>query len=274
MNQQTFSSQANFEKYGRKNRREMFLEEMELVVPWAELQALIEPHYAKAGNGRQPVGLAIMLRIYFLQQWFNLSDPGVEEALYESSVLLRFVGVDLGRAAAPDKTTICRFRHLLEKHELGRAMLHQVNEHLATKGHQDRDRHHRGRNDYPCAFVEQERETGARPGDAPDAQRLAMVLWAEGAHRHRLEDQRGAFGMYVCGIGIGLPYAAAPAAWRGVQGVPLHGRRPVRGDPGVGRRRLSGPDRSDPPSRCARPGHDLPQNQIQEPRRRDTKEEE
>jgi IS5 family transposase len=80
------------------------------------------------------VGLAIMLRVYFLQQWFNLFDPGVEEALYESSVLRRFVGVDLGRAAAPDETTICRFRHLLEKHELGGAMLDQVNEHLATKG--------------------------------------------------------------------------------------------------------------------------------------------
>jgi IS5 family transposase len=107
---------------------------MERVVPWAELQALIEPHYAKAGNGRRPVGLSILLRIYFLQQWFNLSDPGVEEALYESSVLRRFTGVDLGRAAAPDETTICRFRHLLEKHELGGAMLDRVNEHLASKG--------------------------------------------------------------------------------------------------------------------------------------------
>ena len=134
MNEQTFSSQAGFEKYGRKSRRELFLDEMERVVPWAELQALIEPHYAKAGNGRRPVGLTILLRIYFLQQWFNLSDPGVEEALYESSVLRRFTGVDLGRAAAPDETTICRFRHLLEKHELGGAMLERVNEHLASKG--------------------------------------------------------------------------------------------------------------------------------------------
>ena len=95
---------------------------------------MIEPDYAKAGNGRQPVGLAIMLRIYFLQQCFNLSDPGVEEALYESSVLRRFVSVDPGRVAAPDETTIYRFRHLMEKHELGGAMLDQVNEHLASKG--------------------------------------------------------------------------------------------------------------------------------------------
>lgn len=134
MNQQTFSSQAGFEKYGRKSRRELFLDEMEVVVPWVELQAPIEPHYAKAGNGRRPVGLAIMLRVYFLQQWFNLSDPGVEEALYESPVLRRFSGVDLGRASAPDETTICRFRHLLEKHELGGAMLERVNEYLATRG--------------------------------------------------------------------------------------------------------------------------------------------
>ena len=89
----------------------MFLDEMERVVPWSELQALVEPCYAKAGNGRQPVGLSIMLRIHFAQQWFNLSDPGAEEALYESPALRRFAGVDLGRAAAPDETTICRYLH-------------------------------------------------------------------------------------------------------------------------------------------------------------------
>ena len=82
MKQQSLASQAAFEKYGRKSRRELFLDEMERVVPWAELSALVEPHYAKAGNGRRPVGLAIMLRTYFLQQWFNLSDPGVEEACH------------------------------------------------------------------------------------------------------------------------------------------------------------------------------------------------
>src|ERR1700712_5351261 len=79
MKQQTFASQSSFEKYGRKSRRELFLDEMELVVPWSELQALVEPNYPKAGNGRRPVGLSIMLRTYFMQQWFNLSDPGVVE---------------------------------------------------------------------------------------------------------------------------------------------------------------------------------------------------
>ena len=134
MNQRTFASQAEFQKYGRKSRRELFLDEMERIVPWSGLLALVRPHYAVAGNGRRPVGLEIMLRTYFVQQWFNLSDPGVEEALYESPVLQRFVGVDLGAAPAPDETTICRFRHLLEKHDLCGMMLDAVNIHLEAKG--------------------------------------------------------------------------------------------------------------------------------------------
>ena len=128
------ASQVGFEKYSRKSRRELFLDEMEKVVPWSALESLVRPHYAKAGNGRQPVGLSIMLRTYFVQQWFNLSDPGVEELLYESSAVRRFVGVDLGIAAAPDETTILRFRHLLERHDLGGLMLDAVNVHLEAKG--------------------------------------------------------------------------------------------------------------------------------------------
>ena len=134
MRQRSLASQSVFERYGRKSRRELFLDEMEQVVPWAELLALVEPHYAKAGKGRQPVGLSIMLRSYFVQQWFNLSDPGVEELLYESPAVCRFVGVDLGVAPAPDETTVLRFRHLLEKHSLGGQMLETVNEHLESKG--------------------------------------------------------------------------------------------------------------------------------------------
>jgi IS5 family transposase len=134
MKQQSLASQAVFEKYGRKSRRELFLDEMEKVVPWSALESLVRPHYAKAGNGRQPVGLSIMLRTYFVQQWFNLSDPGVEELLYESPVIRRFIGVDLGIAAAPDETTVLRFRHLLEKHDLGGMMLEAVNVHLEARG--------------------------------------------------------------------------------------------------------------------------------------------
>jgi transposase, IS5 family len=134
MRQQTLGAQAGFEKYARKSRRELFLEEMEQVVPWAKLEGLVGPHYPKGENGRPPVGLGIMLRIYFVQQWFNLSDPGVEEALYDSPALRRFAKVDLGRAAAPDETTICKFRHLLEEQDLGGGMLEAVNLHLEARG--------------------------------------------------------------------------------------------------------------------------------------------
>jgi IS5 family transposase len=134
MRQQTLASQASFEKFGRKGKRELFLDQMEQVVPWPSLLALVEPYYPKAGNGRQPVGLAVMLRTYFLQQWFNLSDPGMEEAFYDSAALRRFAGVDLGMAAAPDETTILRFRHLLERHQLCGKMLDAVNLYLDSKG--------------------------------------------------------------------------------------------------------------------------------------------
>jgi IS5 family transposase len=125
---------TGFERYAKKTRRAEFLEEMELVVPWAELVALVEPHYPKAGNGRRPVGVERMLRMYFLQQWFNLSDPAVEEALYDSPLMREFVGIDLGREAVPDETTVCKFRHLLEEHQIGAVMLATVNEHLQEKG--------------------------------------------------------------------------------------------------------------------------------------------
>jgi IS5 family transposase len=123
-----------FERYTKKTRREVFLEEMEQVVPWRELGALIEPHYPKPGNGRPPVGVERMLRMYFLQQWFNLSDPAVEEALYDSPVMRQFVGIDLGQEPAPDETTVCKFRHLLEEHKLGEKILGAVNLHLQARG--------------------------------------------------------------------------------------------------------------------------------------------
>jgi IS5 family transposase len=125
---------TGFERYRKKTRRAQFLEEMEQVVPWAKLCALIEPHYPKVGGGRPPVGVERMLRIYFLQQWFNLSDPAVEEALYDSVVMRDFVGIDLGREPVPDETTVCKFRHLLEEHALGGEMLETVNLHLQSRG--------------------------------------------------------------------------------------------------------------------------------------------
>jgi len=112
LQQRTLAMGNGFERYAKKTRRAEFLEEMELVVPWAELVALVEPHYPKAGNGRRPVGLERMLRVYFLQQWFNLSDPAVEEALYDSPLMREFVGIDLGHEPVPDETTVCSKKEL------------------------------------------------------------------------------------------------------------------------------------------------------------------
>ena len=133
MDQLTFAA-GTFEPYRKPTRREKFLGEMDRVVPWAELSAVIEPHYPKAGNGRPPIGLERMLRIYFLQQWFNLSDPAAEESLYDSRAMRDFVGIDLGQESAPDETTICKFRHLLEKHQLGKKLFKEVGRYLQTQG--------------------------------------------------------------------------------------------------------------------------------------------
>ena len=117
MKQTTFASAA-WDKKGKVTRRERFLGEMDQVVPWAPMVALIEPHYPKAGNGTQPMPLERMLRIHFMQQWFNLSDPAMEDALYDSESMRRFAGIELVDDAIPDESTILRFRHLLERHGL------------------------------------------------------------------------------------------------------------------------------------------------------------
>ena len=119
--QRTFAGLAWSQKK-KVTRREQFLAEMDAVIPWARLVALIEPHYPKAGRGRPPLGIEKMLRVYFLQQWFNLSDPQAEEALYDSEAMRRFAGVELSEDVIPDETTVLRFRHLLEQHQLTEAM--------------------------------------------------------------------------------------------------------------------------------------------------------
>ena len=116
-NQRTFASLA-WNGKGKVTRRERFLAEMDAVIPWSRLVRLIEPHYPKAGQGRQPLGVEKMLRIYFLQQWFNLSDPQAEDAIYDSESMRRFARVELGDEVVPDESTILRFRHLLEQHGL------------------------------------------------------------------------------------------------------------------------------------------------------------
>ena len=120
----------------KQTRRERFLAEMDAVVPWRRLLGLIEPHYPKAGlkGGRPPMPLETMLRVYFLQNWYALSDPMAEETLYDSEAMRRFAGIELGDDRIPDETTILNFRHLLERHELTEAIFAAVNTHLADRG--------------------------------------------------------------------------------------------------------------------------------------------
>jgi len=124
-----------FEKFRKKTRKEQFLEDMETIIPWKELCEAIEPFYPNpTGAGRRPVGIERMLRIHFLQHWFNLSDPAAEEALYDSRSMRRFVGIDLGEEPVPDETTICKFRHLMERHNLGDRLFYLVNHYLKENG--------------------------------------------------------------------------------------------------------------------------------------------
>ncbi|TDQ36788.1 IS5 family transposase, partial [Tepidicella xavieri] len=127
---------TGFELRAKRTRKRAFLEQMDRVVPWAELVALIEPYAPKAGpkGGRPPFAVEKLLRIHFLQQWFGLSDPAVEEALYDTPLLASFVGLDLGVDVVPDESTILRFRHLLEQHGLSQRILETVNRILTERG--------------------------------------------------------------------------------------------------------------------------------------------
>jgi IS5 family transposase len=136
MKQQTLAMAADqtFENYRKPTRRDELLKTMELIVLWSSLCAVIEPHYPKAGNARSPIGLQHMLRIHFVQHWFNLADMACEEALYDSASLRRFVGIDLGREPVPDSTSITKFRKLLNDNKLGVALFAQVGKELQARG--------------------------------------------------------------------------------------------------------------------------------------------
>jgi len=131
---QTTLAATGFERHGRSTRKAEFLARMEALMPWAEFCALIEPHYPKAGNGRPPVGLERMLRMYCIANWFNLADEACEESLYDTPVFREFCHIDLGRERVPDATTLLHFRHLLEAHQLGTALFAKVGELLLKHG--------------------------------------------------------------------------------------------------------------------------------------------
>src|ERR1700712_6063263 len=128
--------QANlgFDLTTKRTRKREFLDEMNRVVPWAELVALVTPHAPDGKRGRPPFAVETMLRIHFMQQWFTLSDPAMEEALHDTPLFKEFAGLDNWNTALPDETTILRFRHLLEKHRLAEHLLRVVNDLLGRKG--------------------------------------------------------------------------------------------------------------------------------------------
>lgn len=133
MKQQSFATLA-YQNKKIVTKREAFLKEMEQVVPWSRLLKLIEPHYPKKGNGRPPIPMEVMLRIYFLQQWYALSDPAAEEALYDMESIRRFSLLELGEDVIPDETTILNFRRLIEKHDLSVTMFNDINAYLVDRG--------------------------------------------------------------------------------------------------------------------------------------------
>jgi IS5 family transposase len=133
MKQTTFASMV-YENKKKETRREKFLREMNRAIPWNRLVSLIEPYYPKAGNGRHPMPLEQMLRIYFMQQWYSLSDPAMEDSLYDIESMRRFANIELGEDPVPDETTILHFRRLLEQHQLTAKLLEDVNAFLEEKG--------------------------------------------------------------------------------------------------------------------------------------------
>src|SRR5438876_7336302 len=219
MKQRTLAMMTGFEQYTRKTRRAIFLEEMEQVVPWGELCALVAPHYPQPGKGRRPVGVERMLRIYFLQQWFNLSDPAVEEALYDSVVMRQFVGIDLGCEPVPDETTVCKFRHLLEEHQLGEQILGQVNLHLRSWTRPSCTHPLRPRTGSSSAIRRCTRRRRANNGVCHEHERKLVMLYQrwETASRSRLT-----------GAGFKPPCAAAFKRRGGERPRKRHGQNGVR----------------------------------------------
>jgi len=134
MKQMTLATGTGFELHARPTRKAEFLAKMESLMPWSALCALVDPHYPKAGNGRPPIGLERMLRMYWVANWFNLADEACEDAMYDIPVFREFCGFDLGRERIPDATTLLKFRHLLEENDFGKEMFARVGALLQANG--------------------------------------------------------------------------------------------------------------------------------------------
>lgn len=134
MEKQTSFSEVEYNGKKWQTRRDLFLNKMETLVPWQEWLALIEPHYPKGDRGRPPIGCERMLRLYLLQSWYNLSDEGMEDAVYDSQALRQFSRIDLSHESVPDATTLLKFRHLLEQHNLTRKLFEELKRRLLQQG--------------------------------------------------------------------------------------------------------------------------------------------
>lgn len=214
MSQISFSD-AEYAGKRKKTRREVFLQEMELVVPWKVLLKIIEPHYPTAGRAYP---LESMLRVHLMQNWFALSDPAMEEALYEIASLRTFAHLSLNEPI-PDETTILNFRHLLEANDLAEDMLKVVNAFAGPQGSAAQARQHRGRHHHCRAQFNQERPGRAGPRDVPDQEGQPVVLRHEGAHRGGCPQRPGAHRHHHTSQRSGCRAGGRPVARQGEAGL-------------------------------------------------------
>lgn len=178
----------------RVSRREQFLQIMDALIPWDQWVGLITPHYYTGAKGRKPKPVETMLRMYLLQVWFSLSDEGIEDAIYDSYAMRRFMGLDFTVEQVPDATTLLHFRHLLEKHQIGKQLFAAQNEMFDAQGWIMRGRQHCRCHADRRAELDQERCGCPGPGDASNQEGQSVVLRDEGPSRgrcrHRLCPQR------------------------------------------------------------------------------------
>ena len=217
MDQPTF---ADLEYQGKKRKtcRELFLERMNGLIPWQKLEERIRPVYPKPGKGRRPYPQPVMLRIHCVQLFYNLSDPGMEDLLYEAESVRRFVGLSLAEAL-PDETTILNFRHLLERHGLGKGLFEEINAHLESQGLRLREGTIVDASiiEAPSSAKNRAVETG--PGDASDEEGEPVAFRDEGAHRRGFRNRDSAQHEHHGGQRARRDGGARSAAWRGDTGV-------------------------------------------------------
>ena len=127
-------SQSEYSHRKRVPKRENFLQQMNQIIPWKRWVAMISPFYPEGKRGRPPKGIECMLRMYLMQAWFNLSDEGIEDAIYDSYSMKKFLGIDFRKQQVPDATTLLKFRHLLEEHDIGRQIFDDIRERLQAVG--------------------------------------------------------------------------------------------------------------------------------------------